>query len=708
MEGADVDRLVMKPTARRRLGKYVLLGRLGAGGMGKIYLAHAPGPAGIEKLLVVKRLHSHLTNDPVLVNSFLDEARLSMALSHPNIGHTFDVGEVDGRYFMVMEYIDGQNLGVVLRAAKRSGKYPKSSVWAGLFVGVLDALYAAHTARDARGRPLQIIHRDVSPQNILLTYEGLPKLVDFGIAKAAMRVHETDAGTLKGKYAYMSPEQIHGHDLDARSDVFAAGIVLWEMLAGRRLYKADSIVRTVERIMQEPVISPLRVHPDCDPDIAKVALKALQKNRDERFKSAEEMRNALEDALQAGGHRYRPSDGKALMRDLFADVIDKQRAILEATLNHPVEDDGEGNDNEEDDKNSDDSQSDLRMPQLGVNIGSQSDSTTPSALRRSPLVTAEGDAAPPQQRALLTKPMVASRTPTPATASGRAVPPAARAATNDARVERHDELREAAALLAPPLTADEATATGVPVFAGERPRRRSVLVPIMAALMGVVLAVGVVAVLRSFDDNDHDDDQGLTISDDDDGTGTGTGTVVAGGDAAKRPPLSDGDDPSTIDGAAPGDDPDGAKLEMDIDGNDVVATPPDPAQVIANADDDTVDDTNDGANDGTNVEEDPADDVVQKTTRRVRRVRRPPPRPEVSEDVRDEVVAETGYLTLDTVPWTTVYLGKKKLGETPLVKVSVPAGNVELTLINSAEGVKEAYVARVKPGAIFRTRLDLR
>ena len=269
LEKAEVDRLVMTPTARRHLGKYVLLGRLGAGGMGKIYLAHAPGPAGIEKLLVVKRLHSHLTNDPVLVASFLDEARLSMALNHPNIVHTYDVGDVDGRYFMVMEYIEGQNIGVVLRMAKRSGDYPTSSTWAGIFLSVLDGLHAAHTARDARGRALEIIHRDVSPQNILLTYEGQTKLVDFGIAKAAMRVNETDAGTLKGKYAYMSPEQIRGEVLDARSDVFAAGIVLWEMLAGRRLYKADSIVRTVERILQEPVASPVRVNAHADPRISR-------------------------------------------------------------------------------------------------------------------------------------------------------------------------------------------------------------------------------------------------------------------------------------------------------------------------------------------------------------------------------------------------------------------------------------------------------
>jgi len=402
----------MKPTAWRRLGKYVLLGRLGAGGMGKIYLAHAPGPAGIDKLLIVKRLHGHLTGDPVLVTSFLDEARLSMALNHPHIVHTYDVGELDGRYFMVMEYIDGQNLGVLLRTAKRSGQYPPSTLWAGLFSGVLEGLHAAHVARDARGRPLQIIHRDVSPQNVLVTYEGTPKLVDFGIAKAAMRVGETDAGTLKGKYAYMSPEQVRGEPLDPRSDVFAAGVVLWEMLAGRRLYKADTIVRSVERILKEEPVSPQRVNPDVDERLAAVCTKALDKVRERRFASAEAMKEALEDALVAMGHRHRAVDVRELMQRLFSDVIDKQRAMLEATLNAT----GEVAEIDDDDprpRRTADSQSDLRMRQLHVAAAVDHETTTPSALHRSPLVTEEDAARAVEPSALPLDP-AAPASPAPA------------------------------------------------------------------------------------------------------------------------------------------------------------------------------------------------------------------------------------------------------------------------------------------------------
>ena len=376
MDSREIAKLTLRPTAKKRLGKYVLLGRIGSGGMGKIYLAYTPGPAGIEKLLVIKRLHSHLTNDAQLVGNFLDEARLSMALNHPHIVHTFDVGESSGRYFLVMEYIEGQNLGVVLRTAKRSGNYPSSQIWAGLFLGVLDGLHAAHTAVDARGRPLNIIHRDISPQNILVTYDGQPKVVDFGIAKAAQRITETDAGILKGKYAYMSPEQCQSKPLDGRSDVFAAGIVLWEMLAGRRLYKADSVVKSVERILKEAPFSPLRVNPDADPAIAEVALRALQKRPRDRFESAEAFRDALADALQSGGHRYRPSDMRTLMQTLFEDVRTRQREVLDKCLagDLPTFEDsepGSGGDS---------------VGRIKLN-----EDTTPSTSAHSPLITAEGD-----------------------------------------------------------------------------------------------------------------------------------------------------------------------------------------------------------------------------------------------------------------------------------------------------------------------------
>jgi serine/threonine-protein kinase len=664
VEGAELDRLIMKPTARRRLGKYVLLGRLGAGGMGKIYLAHAPGPAGIDKLLVVKRLHSHLTNDQVLVNSFLDEARLSMALNHPNIVHTYDVGDVDGRYFMVMEYIEGQNLGVVLRAAKRSGQYPKSQTWAGLFLGVLDGLHAAHTARDARGRPLQIIHRDVSPQNILITYEGLPKLVDFGIAKAALRVSETDAGTLKGKYAYMSPEQVRGDDLDARSDVFAAGIVLWECLAGRRLYKAETIVRSVERILNEPLISPVRVNPSCDPGLASVALKALQKRREDRFESAEAFKEALQDALDAAGVRYRMSEGKDLMHRLFADVIHAQRAVLEATLNRTDE---AIDDAEDDPRRSGDSRSDLRMPQLGIQA--HHESTTPSAVRRSPLVTAEGDILSPPAPAPRT-----TRAPAPVTVSTGPPPPSAPSAPSlplvlapprDEEVPTRDFRPPGRSVLAEP---DEPTTTGTPAMATASAPRRSVWVPVVATLLGATVVIGVWALVRERD------------------------PVVA----VRTPPAPP---PSPVP-AAPVPPPPPVEPPSVVEPPPGVASPPDAASPAVEP----------PPGDTPPPVEAPPSAVVDKRPPRRPPPRRPPPAPpaEARPEPKPAEVEEQGFLTLDTVPWTTVFLGKRKLGETPLVRLPVPAGVLELTLVNAEAGIREGYVARVKAGEVTRTRLDLR
>ncbi|MBI1949700.1 MAG: serine/threonine protein kinase [Deltaproteobacteria bacterium] len=671
MEHAEVDRLVMKPTARRRLGKYVLLGRLGHGGMGKIYLAYAPGPAGIEKLLVVKRLHSHLTNDPVLVNSFLDEARLSMALNHPHIVSTFDVGDVEGRYFMVMEYIEGQNLGVVLRTAKRTGHYPASSLWAGLFLDVLDGLHAAHIARDARGRPLHIIHRDVSPQNILITYEGVPKLVDFGIAKAAQRVSETDAGVLKGKYAYMSPEQVRGEPLDPRSDVFAAGIVLWEMLAGRRLYKADTIVRSVERILTEAPISPVRVNAECNPEIAQVAFRALQKDREQRFASAAAFKEALEDAVRRSGAHVRRSDTRELMQQLFHDVIEKQRAVLEACLAAGDAQPVIGDDDEEPNVSSRpgaDSESDVSLQ------GSRrEEATTPSAARNSPLVT--GDNEGDRERAHTSLQRRKSRTGGDAGLvaddAARAVEPPPASSSSPATASVAPVRRAQAAAFSP----IEATATQ-PTSPG-RPRRiwpwavAALLVAAIGGGLGVTFARA-----RAAQDEP---------------------VVVA--DPASPPQVAPTPTPPTPAPTAP------------------EPQQPEPTEPAAAATDAGVAVALNAADAGAAASE-PADTepvkprvTPREQKRPPRNVERPPPKERetaaVDKPPDDPAPGATGTLSLDTVPWTTVYLGGKKLGETPLVNVTVPAGNLELLLVNPEAGIKESYQTKVKAGAPTKVRLDL-
>src|SRR6516165_5452866 len=217
-------------------GKYELISRLAAGGMAEIFLARTKSIQGFEKYLVIKRILSHRSQDPEFVRMFLDEARVAATLDHPNIVQIYDVGHVDNEYFIAMEYLRGHNLIEIVRAGAKLGyfKPPLEHVMS-VLTGVCAGLHYAHDKRDFQGRPLDIVHRDVTPQNIVVSFDGAVKIVDFGIAKAATREVETLAGTLKGKIGYMSPEQCRGAAVVLRSDVFAVGISLYELTTGKRL-----------------------------------------------------------------------------------------------------------------------------------------------------------------------------------------------------------------------------------------------------------------------------------------------------------------------------------------------------------------------------------------------------------------------------------------------------------------------------------------
>ena len=659
MSGPDLDKLVMKPTAKRRLGKYVILGRIGAGGMGKIYLAFHPGPAGIEKLVVIKRLHSHLTNDKLLVSSFLDEARLSMALSHPNIVHTYDVGEVDGRYYMAMEHIDGQNLGAVLRTTKRSGRYPSSTQWAGLFTSVLDGLHAAHTAQDARGRPLNIIHRDVSPQNVLIGYDGVPKLVDFGIAKAAMRITETDAGVLKGKYAYMSPEQCEAKELDARSDVFSAGVVLWEMLAGRRLYKSQNLVKSIDRILHEPPPPPTKYNGDCLKSLSDITLKALAKKRGDRFKDAEGFKEAIEEALMDAHVRFRKTEMRDLMSLAFKDVIERQRQVLDLVLAGDMKDlavvDDETAAGEEGD-----SESEFEVPNLAPG-GNEAEPTTPSA-SLSPLITLDSEASGHGTRG------GRARVAHPATAPSQTPP------WSSSGVAAQEETAATLSPLPP---------------SPERQRKAARLLPaVILLLLGAAAAAG----MWLWGETDKD--------------ATKTADRPSGGEEAP---------------------PDDKRAEPDdkVDDKRAAAAPEDDKRVKAppqGARDKPAE--TDAPNDKAGTQAAQSSTTSGDTERKKRRRRKPagkpktkppsgdtPPAPAEREPEVERAPAEApafGYLTLDTLPWTSVFLEGKKLGNTPLTRVKVPAGELKLVLKNKTEGITETYYVTIKKGRTTKKRLGLK
>ncbi len=275
-------------------GRYQLLKKLASGGMGQIFLARAAGERGFEKLLVIKRILPHLAEDEEFITMFFDEARIAARLNHPNIVQIFDLGEVDGSYYLAMEYVAGEDLRRLSRHARSEGQPLPLGALCRIVADAAAGLDYAHKAKDAHG-PLNLVHRDVSPQNVLVGFDGAVKLIDFGVAKAAGRAQHTATGILKGKYAYMSPEQAEGEEIDHRSDVFALGIVFWEVLTGKRLFKGDTDVMTMRLVKDCAVPPPSRVEPSLPKAVDALVLKALAKHRDHRYPDAKAFQLAIEE-----------------------------------------------------------------------------------------------------------------------------------------------------------------------------------------------------------------------------------------------------------------------------------------------------------------------------------------------------------------------------------------------------------------------------
>ncbi|MDI3284588.1 serine/threonine-protein kinase [Polyangium sp. 15x6] len=283
-------------------GRYDKLAEIASGGMATVYLARAHGLGGFERLVAVKEMHPHLAKEPEFVAMFLDEARLAAQIRHPNVVATLDVTEnEEGTLSLVMEYVEGPSLQQILRRAVRQHDRVPIDIGLRIFLDALSGLDAAHELTDGSGVPLHIVHRDVSPQNVLVSTDGIAKLTDFGVARADSRLSSTRTGTVKGKVPYMAPEQIRSKPLDRRTDVYAAGVVLWEMLACRRLVQADSEVAMMYQITEGTAVSPREVIPEVPEGIARACLKALEKNPDERYTSAAEFAEALEAAARAEG-----------------------------------------------------------------------------------------------------------------------------------------------------------------------------------------------------------------------------------------------------------------------------------------------------------------------------------------------------------------------------------------------------------------------
>jgi serine/threonine-protein kinase len=313
--------------AQQSFGRYRLRYRLARGGMASVYLAQAQGPAGFEKWVAIKAIHPHLTDDDRFLRMFLDEARLSARLSHPNICSVFDFGEVDGTYFIAMEYLDGESLRSVINRGASGGAMPVELV-VRIVADAARGLHSAHEAVGEDGRPLGVVHRDVSPHNIFVLNEGVAKVVDFGIARARDRLSETTSGEVKGKMAYMAPEQLDTMTVDRRSDVFALGVVLWEATTVKRLFKRESTAMTVAAVLRDPVPLPSLVRHGYPAALEPVVLRALQRDPHDRFQTMAEMADALEEFVLSTRAAAGPAQIASWMKTAFADRIAQRASML--------------------------------------------------------------------------------------------------------------------------------------------------------------------------------------------------------------------------------------------------------------------------------------------------------------------------------------------------------------------------------------------
>lgn len=307
------------------LGKYQLLKRIATGGMAEIFVARVSGIPGFEKIVVVKRILPQLASNQEFIQMFLDEARIAATLHHPNIVQMYDIGAVDGNYFISMEYLHGEDIRHLMKALRQKGEGLPLEHALNIIIGMSAGLHYAHEKVGFDGKPLGIVHRDVTPQNVFVTYDGGVKIVDFGIAKASNRAHETRFGTLKGKIPYMSPEQCRSEPLDRRSDIFAIGIMLYELTTGMRLFKGSSEFEVLKKIVEQPIVPPSAVRPGYPAALEAIVLKALAKDKEKRYQTAQE----LQADLEAFGREHRlvisPIALSAFMQRIFGHKIEAWR-----------------------------------------------------------------------------------------------------------------------------------------------------------------------------------------------------------------------------------------------------------------------------------------------------------------------------------------------------------------------------------------------
>jgi serine/threonine protein kinase len=293
-------------------GPYQLLERVAVGGMAEVFRAKRTGVEGFEKVVAVKRILSHLSDNKEFVDMFIDEAKMVAGLAHPNVVQIFDLGKHEKNYWIAMEYVHGRDLRTIIRRARERGMKIPLDISTYVVSKVCAALEYAHRKKDDKGQPMLIVHRDISPQNILISFEGDVKLTDFGIAKAASKASTTDKGALRGKLLYMSPEQAWGKPMDKRSDVFSLGIVFYEMLTEQKPFLGTSETSILETVRECRVPPPTTINDKIPEKLEKVVMKALERDPEVRYQDAGDMLRDLERVL----HEWQPATATGLVRFL--------------------------------------------------------------------------------------------------------------------------------------------------------------------------------------------------------------------------------------------------------------------------------------------------------------------------------------------------------------------------------------------------------
>ena len=311
-------------------GKYYLLERINVGGMAEVFRAKAFGVEGFERLVAVKRILPNIAEDKEFIRMFIEEAKLAVQLNHANIAQIFDLGVVDTSYYIALEHVHGRDLRGIFDRCRNGGEAMPVAQSCFVVMKMCEGLDYAHNKRDQSGRELALVHRDVSPQNVLVSFEGEVKVIDFGIAKAAGKGSKTQAGILKGKFGYMSPEQVRGLPIDRRSDVFSCGIVLYELLTGERLFVGESDFSTLEKVRNVEILPPSTYNRKIPDELERIVLKALAKDVDDRYQNAIDLHDELQAFVYTAGEFYSRKDLAGWMKKMFGKEIDEESAKLES------------------------------------------------------------------------------------------------------------------------------------------------------------------------------------------------------------------------------------------------------------------------------------------------------------------------------------------------------------------------------------------